>query len=98
MTCVKSLVCFSGSIRERAGLLQRGHLPRAGLLQKEEAQSVEKLDLRKQFKHLYLPSSKKVEVVNVPDFRFAMVDGVIEPGSTPGTLTSPSLTTGTGPR
>lgn len=73
-------------------------MPRAGLLQKEEAQSVEKLDLRKQFKHLYLPSSKKVEVVNVPDFRFAMVDGVIEPGSTPGTLTSPSLTTGTGPR
>lgn len=46
---------------------------------------MERLDLRKQFKHLYLPSSRKVEVVNVPEFRFAMVDGVIEPGSTPGT-------------
>ena len=87
MTRVKSLVSFSWSICERAGLLQ-----------KEEGQSVEKLDLREQFKHLYLPSSRKVEVVNVPEFRFAMVDGVIEPGSTPGTLTSPSLTTGTGPR
>ena len=46
---------------------------------------MEKLDLRKQFKHLYLPSAKKVEVVEVPEFQFAMVDGEIEPGQSPGT-------------
>jgi hypothetical protein len=46
--------------------------------------SVEKLDLRKQLKHLYQPSAKKVELVEVPPFRFAMVDGEIEPGVLPG--------------
>jgi len=50
---------------------------------------MEKLDLRKQFKHLYLPSAKKVEVVEVPEFQFAMIDGEIEPGHGPGT--SPSF-------
>ncbi|HUV89890.1 MAG TPA: GyrI-like domain-containing protein [Anaerolineae bacterium] len=42
-----------------------------------------KLDLRKQLKHLYAPSAKKVEVVDVPRFEFAMVDGEIEPGRGP---------------
>jgi len=42
-----------------------------------------KLDLRKQLKHLYAPSAKKVEVVDVPLFQFAMVDGQIEPGRGP---------------
>ena len=46
---------------------------------------MEKLDLRKKYKHLYLPSAKKVEVVDVPAFKFAMVDGAIEPGRGPGT-------------
>jgi hypothetical protein len=46
---------------------------------------VEKLDLRKTFKHLYQPSAKKVEVVEVPPFKFAMIDGQIEPGHAPGT-------------
>lgn len=45
---------------------------------------MEKLDLRKQFKHLYLPSAKRVELVDVPPFQFAMVDGEIEPGASPG--------------
>jgi len=45
---------------------------------------MEKLDLRKQFKHLYQPSAKKVELVEVPPFQFAMVDGEIEPGVLPG--------------
>jgi len=45
---------------------------------------MEKLDLRKQYKQLYLPSAKKVEVVEVPAFHFAMVDGEIEPGQSPG--------------
>jgi hypothetical protein len=46
---------------------------------------VEKLDLKKQYKHLYSPSAKRVELVDVPSFRFLMVDGAIEPGSAPGT-------------
>jgi hypothetical protein len=44
---------------------------------------MEKLDLRKQYKHLYKPSLKKVEVVDVPAFKFAMIDGQIEPGHGP---------------
>ncbi len=43
-----------------------------------------KLDLRKELKHLYMPSAKKVEVVEVPLMQFAMVDGSIEPGHGPG--------------
>jgi hypothetical protein len=46
---------------------------------------MEKLDLHKQFKHLYQPSAKKVEVVEVPTFRFALIDGEIEPGASPAT-------------
>jgi hypothetical protein len=50
---------------------------------------MEKLDLRKQYKHLYQPSAKKVEVVEVPSFKFALIDGQIEPGHGPGN--SPSF-------
>jgi len=46
---------------------------------------VHKIDLRKELKHLYRPSAKKVEVVEVPEFQFAMIDGRIEPGEEPGT-------------
>ena len=42
------------------------------------------LDLKKQYKTLYQPSAKKVEIVNVPRLQFAMVDGAIEKGSEPG--------------
>jgi len=42
------------------------------------------LDLRKQYKHLYQPSAKKVEVVQVPKLQFAMIDGAIEKGHGPG--------------
>lgn len=45
---------------------------------------MEKLDLRKQYKHLYLPSAKQVVIVDVPAFKFAMIDGEIEPGASPG--------------
>jgi hypothetical protein len=44
-----------------------------------------KLDLRKEYRSLYQPSAKKVEVVDVPSFQFAMIDGDIEPGAAPGT-------------
>jgi len=45
---------------------------------------METLDLRKQYKHLYQPSAKKVEVVDVPPLQFAMVDGEIPPGGQVG--------------
>jgi hypothetical protein len=44
---------------------------------------METLDLRKQYKHLYQPSAKKIEVVQVPRLQFAMVDGAIEKGRKP---------------
>lgn len=43
------------------------------------------LDLKGEFKYLYHPSPKKVELVQVPCLQFAMVDGVIEKGLEPGT-------------
>jgi hypothetical protein len=42
------------------------------------------LDLKKQFKNLYQPSAKKVEIVQVPRLQFAMIDGAIEKGYGPG--------------
>ncbi len=42
------------------------------------------LDLKKQLKHLYLPSAKAVEIVQVPRLQFAMIDGRIEKGQGPG--------------
>ncbi|MCA2000984.1 MAG: GyrI-like domain-containing protein [Chloroflexi bacterium] len=42
------------------------------------------LDLKKQFKYLYQPSAKKIEIVQVPNLQFAMIDGEIEKGSEPG--------------
>jgi len=53
-----------------------------------------KLDLKKQLKHLYLPSAKEAVVVNVPEMQFAMVDGQIEPGTMPGD--SPAFTAAIG--
>jgi hypothetical protein len=43
------------------------------------------LDLKKQYKHLYQPSEKKIEIAQVPDLQFAMIDGAIEKGKAPGT-------------
>jgi hypothetical protein len=42
------------------------------------------LDLKKNFKHLYQPSAKKIKVIQVPNLQFAMIDGAIEKGSEPG--------------
>jgi hypothetical protein len=47
--------------------------------------NMETLDLKKEHKYLYGPSAKKVEVVDVPEFQFAMIDGRIETGCMPGT-------------
>jgi len=43
------------------------------------------LDLHKELKYLYAPSAKKAEIVQVPRFKFIMIDGAIEPGQGPGT-------------
>ncbi len=43
------------------------------------------LDLKKQYKHLYVPSAKQVESVRVPPLQFARIDGAIEKGASPGT-------------
>ena len=45
---------------------------------------MEKIDLRQQYKKLYNPSARKVEIVDVPPLQFAMVDGRIEPGARVG--------------
>jgi len=46
---------------------------------------MEKLDLKKDLKHLYMPPSKVVTVIDVPKLQFLMIDGAIEPGMAPGT-------------
>lgn len=46
---------------------------------------MEKLDLKKELKYLYLPSARKIEVVDVPAMNFLMIDGAIESGHAPGT-------------
>jgi hypothetical protein len=45
---------------------------------------MEKYDLRQQYKYLYTPSAKKVEVVDVPPLQFTMIDGTIPPELGPG--------------
>jgi hypothetical protein len=47
-----------------------------------------KLDLRKELKYLYAPSAKKVGIIEVPCFQFAMIDGQIETGEGPSTSAS----------
>ena len=46
---------------------------------------MKKLDLKKELKRLYRPSAKKVEVVNVPQFNFAMIDGQFKMEESPET-------------
>ncbi len=43
------------------------------------------LDLKKELKYLYAPSAKKIEIVNVPNLQFLMIDGAVEPDQSPGT-------------
>lgn len=42
---------------------------------------MEKIDYRKQLKHLYDPSTKTVEIVDVPQMNFLMVDGKGDPNT-----------------
>lgn len=41
---------------------------------------MEKQDLRKQYKNLYQPSAKDVILVDVPEFQFVMLDGIVRAG------------------
>jgi hypothetical protein len=43
------------------------------------------LDLKKKLRYLYVPSARKIEVVQVPRLQFAMIDGHIEKGEGPST-------------
>lgn len=42
---------------------------------------MEKIDYKKQLKHLFSPSAKKVEIVDVPQMNFFMVDGEGDPNT-----------------
>jgi hypothetical protein len=42
---------------------------------------VEKIDLKKELKHLYQPSAKEVVQVDVPAFQFLMIDGKGDPNT-----------------
>jgi len=41
------------------------------------------LDLKRDLKAFYKPSAKKIEVIDVPRFKFLMIDGAIEAGMAP---------------
>jgi hypothetical protein len=45
--------------------------------------AMEKVDLKKEFKNLYNPSSKEVVLVDVPTFNFLMIDGKGDPNRSP---------------
>lgn len=42
---------------------------------------MEKLDLRKQLKHLYNPSKKEFQLIDVPEMQFVMIDGQGDPNT-----------------
>ena len=42
---------------------------------------MEKIDFKKQLKHLYLPSPRKVDIVDVPQMNYLMVDGQGDPNT-----------------
>jgi hypothetical protein len=45
--------------------------------------SMEKLDLKKTLKYLYMPSTKTFSIVDVPPMNFIMIDGQGNPNSSP---------------
>jgi hypothetical protein len=42
---------------------------------------MEKIDFKKEFKHLYKQSAKKVDIVEVPQFNYLMIDGEGDPNT-----------------
>lgn len=47
----------------------------------KETSKAKKIDFRKKLKHLYRPSPKKVEIVDVPRMHFLMADGKGDPNT-----------------
>lgn len=43
--------------------------------------TIQKIDFKRELRHLYKPSAKKIELVDVPAMNFLMVDGKGEPGT-----------------
>ena len=46
---------------------------------------VTKIDLKKELKRFYSPPSTAIETVDVPEFKFVMIDGYMEPSERPAT-------------
>jgi hypothetical protein len=46
---------------------------------------MKKLDLKKEFHDLYVPSARKIGILKVPKLQYLMIDGRIEAGEAPGT-------------
>jgi len=44
---------------------------------------MEKIDLKKKWKELYSPSSTEISIIDVPEFRYLMVDGKGDPNTSP---------------
>ena len=44
---------------------------------------MQKIDYKKELKHLYKPSAKKAEIVEVPTMNFLMIDGEGDPNTAP---------------
>jgi hypothetical protein len=47
--------------------------------------TMKSLDLKKELHYLYVPSARSIGVVKVPRLQYAMIDGRIEKGQSPGT-------------
>ncbi len=47
----------------------------------EEKKKAAKIDYKKDFKYLFSPSAKEPEIVEVPDFKYIMIDGKGYPGT-----------------
>ena len=45
---------------------------------------MKKIDLKKDLKAFYAPSAKAINIVDVPAFKFAMIDGDVAEGTLPG--------------
>jgi hypothetical protein len=60
-----------------------GHRSDGTRHQRQQEQLVQKIDLRKELKQLYRPSAKEVVQVEVPTFRFLMIDGEGDPDTSP---------------
>lgn len=42
---------------------------------------MQKIDYKKELKHLYKPSAKKIEIVEIPQMNFLMIDGAGDPNT-----------------